>query len=276
MERKLVKQGKNAMTITIPSKWVKKNNLENGDVVEIEEKENCIIINNKLNKKNVLECNIDLTDKEKSASYHIIMGKYIEGYDKLNIKHNNPNLIQQIGKMLIGFIIEEHNENKTIMSDIIKVPEENFEIIFKRTLQLLIQQARGLVKVTEKKITYDQLKTQEYLLDDNILYSLRYLNKHENEKDSYRKFLLCSTIEQCGDQITELGKTIGEDKILAESILKTIEKYVTGIITKDFDMLYNYLKNEKNKIPKKTFEEGIYYMIIENLYNYIGFLLNSK
>jgi antitoxin component of MazEF toxin-antitoxin module len=44
MERKLVRQGKNALTVTLPSRWIQKFNLsQNNSVIITEEKENLII-----------------------------------------------------------------------------------------------------------------------------------------------------------------------------------------------------------------------------------------
>ena len=40
MKRKIVKQGKATMTVSLPSKWIKNNNINNADEVDIEEIEN--------------------------------------------------------------------------------------------------------------------------------------------------------------------------------------------------------------------------------------------
>ena len=49
MKRKIIKQGHNTLTVTLPSKWVKKLNLTADDEVDIIEKENSLLINAKEN-----------------------------------------------------------------------------------------------------------------------------------------------------------------------------------------------------------------------------------
>ena len=44
MKRKLVRQGSSTLMISLPSKWVKSNNLDKGSEIDIDEKENVLEI----------------------------------------------------------------------------------------------------------------------------------------------------------------------------------------------------------------------------------------
>ncbi|PIN77380.1 hypothetical protein COV16_06875, partial [Candidatus Woesearchaeota archaeon CG10_big_fil_rev_8_21_14_0_10_34_8] len=44
MQRKLIKQGDGALTVTLPKKWTKEKNLEAHDIVDIDETEDGIVI----------------------------------------------------------------------------------------------------------------------------------------------------------------------------------------------------------------------------------------
>ena len=282
MERKLVKQGKNALTITLPSKWVQKFNLSQNDSIIIsEEKENLIISTN--SEKKQINCEIDIKDLSRGLAFHIITGKYIQGFDKITIKHNNFKLSQEIGNGFFGFMIESHNENELIMKDMIKIPQDNFLEIFKRSCQLLIQQARTLKKLTNKQITFSDVKTEERLLDSNIFYCLRYINKYEKLENSYRYFLLTTTLETVGDSISEIAKYLdqkesitNEEIILIDNIIIGIEEYVTYLFQNNMEKMYDSLNKFKQNIEHKTFIDGIAFSIRENLYNYIGYLVDKK
>lgn len=278
MERQLVKQGRNALTVTLPSKWLKENNLKEKESVQIkEEKGNLIISNNKEKIKKIIS--VDISGMSRGLAFHIITGKYIEGYDKIILKHNNLALSQEIGMGFLGMIIEEQTENKLIMKDIIKIPEDNFIEIFKRSCQLLISQARLLIKLYNKEISHKEIKVAERLLDNNLFYCLRYINKYEKIENSYKYFLLSSTIESIGDYISEISKNINYDKQTKqtlEMIINIIEKYVTFLFTENINKMYLSLKEYKNKIPKKTFIDGLALTIGESLYNYIGYLVENN
>jgi antitoxin component of MazEF toxin-antitoxin module len=45
MERKLVKQGRDALTLTLPAKWLKQKGLKQGDSVFIEQHDNFLKLN---------------------------------------------------------------------------------------------------------------------------------------------------------------------------------------------------------------------------------------
>src|SRR3989344_5348913 len=51
MKRKLVRQGGSAMTITLPSDWVKRFKLEGGDEIDLEEQQGKLIISTEAGKK---------------------------------------------------------------------------------------------------------------------------------------------------------------------------------------------------------------------------------
>ena len=104
MERKLVKQGRNALTVTLPAEWLRRQRLEAGNSVFLEENNHQITIKSeRLRPKE--ETTIDVRDCEKGLIYHYILAKYIEGYDTIIVEHNNPPLLQEVAESLLGMII---------------------------------------------------------------------------------------------------------------------------------------------------------------------------
>ena len=47
MKRKIIKQGHNTLTVTLPSEWVKKLNLNAGDEIDLVEDNSSLVINGK-------------------------------------------------------------------------------------------------------------------------------------------------------------------------------------------------------------------------------------
>lgn len=281
MERKLVKQGAGALTLTLPANWIKKNNLTQEDVVFIKESKNQLILcnNSSINEK---ETKIDIKNLEKGYAFHLVTGKYIEGYDKIILEHNNLELSQKIGKSFLGMVIEEHTDKHLIMRDIIKIPSDNFVEIFKRSCQILIQQVRLLKKFSEGNATFEQVKKEERLLDSNLFYCLRYINKYEKIENSYKYFLLTTTMESVGDLISEIGEYLKKEKItlkekeILELIVETVEKYVLYLFQNNMKKMYETLKIKNRNFYQKSFVGGVALAIREALYNYIGYLVPKK
>lgn len=276
MERKLVKQGRNALTMTLPSEWVKKNNLTGKNVVHILEERGNLIIKSDYNKVS-REISINIENMTKGLAFHIITGKFIQGYDRIIIKHNNNSLAQSIGQGFMGMIVEEHTDNSIILRDMIQIPTDNFIQIFRRGCQLLISQARILQKQTKKESRYEDVKNEEKLLDSNLFYCLRYINKYENLEKSYKYFLLCTTIESVGDIISEISKyATKRNQQTIDLIVKVVEDYVLCLFTNDITKMYNSIQSFKKSIDKKSFVDGLAVTLGENLYNYIGYIVEDK
>ena len=51
MRRRIIKQGNNSFTSTVPIKWIKENNLEAGDEIEVFEEDNQLIISESARRK---------------------------------------------------------------------------------------------------------------------------------------------------------------------------------------------------------------------------------
>lgn len=275
MERKLVKQGRNALTVTLPAKWLQTKGLKAGDSIFITERNRDLILASQLTSTKT-EATLNVKDYEKSMIFHLIIAKYIEGYDTIILLHNNPAGLLDISKSLLGMIVEEHTSTKTIFKSIIAVPEENFNAVLRRATYILLQQAKTLKALTIGQATIEDINVEERLLDNNILYCLRYLNKYENKMHAYRYFLICATIELAADEINTISKYIGKDNKLADAIVNGIEQYVKLLFTNDFKKMYAALRIFKSSIGHKTFADGLAHSLAEDLYNYIGFIVSEK
>jgi hypothetical protein len=180
-------------------------------------------------------------------------------------------------------MIEKHNDTELIMKDMIKIPQDNFIEIFKRSCRLLIQQARTLKKLQNKENKFSDVKNEERLLDSNIFYCLRYINKYEKLDNSYKYFLLTTTLESVGDSISEIAKYLDKKETISISEVKLInniiigiEEYITYLFQNNIEKMYESLNKFKQNIENKTFIDGIAFSIRENLYNYIGYLVDKK
>ena len=275
MGRKLVKQGRDALTVTLPSKWIKDKGLKAGQEVEITIEKNNLVISSSA-QSTFKEATIDVREDEHSMIWHKLMSKYVDGFDKITILHSNPELTQSFSQNLLGMIIEEHTPTRTVLKTIISTPENNIDVIIRRIFHMFEQQVVSLVSLTKGELTEKDVKSQEKLLDINISYCLRYINKYHMQLDSYKHFLLCATVESAADVITVISKHIGKDVKLAESILEGVKLYNKYFFTRDLNKLYYALRAFRASIPKKTFVHGLTFELAEILYNNLGYLIEDN
>ena len=90
MRRRIIKQGHNTLTVTLPSKWVQLFNLKQGDEIEINERENGLFLTTEKHDEE-LKTEIDLAGLDIPTIWKFIMAVYREGYDEITIKFD-PNM----------------------------------------------------------------------------------------------------------------------------------------------------------------------------------------
>ena len=275
MGRKLVKQGRDALTVTLPSKWIKDKGLKAGQEVNITIEKNNLVISSEIQAA-FKETTIDARNDERSMIWHKLMSKYVDGFDKITILHSNPELTQLFSQNLLGMIIEEHTPTKTVLKTIISTPENNIDIIIRRIFHMFEQQVVLLDALTKGLCAEKEIKAQEKLLDINISYCLRYINKYHMQLDSYKHFLLCATIESAADVVSIIAANIKKDEKLAKIILTGVTEYNKNFIARDLHKAYSSLRVFRNNIPKKTFVHGLAFELAEILYNNLGYLIEDN
>jgi phosphate uptake regulator len=275
MERKLVKQGRNALTVTLPASWLKERGFKAGDIINLEERNNELVISSGLKRKKS-SITLDAKDYELNMINHKVMGAYVEGFDEIVVLNNKEGDITRIARMLLGFVIEERNIEKTILKSIVDLPEDNFNIVLRRAALILTQVAVKTEEVALGKASRGEVADEEDLLDHNLFYCLRYLNKYENSEKSYKYFLLCANLEAAGDQLKDISKYIKGKKELGKIVRECVDDYVRFIFKEDFQGLYKSLRSYRNKINGKGFVDGLVFAFIEGLYNNIGIWLTKN
>lgn len=273
VQRKLVKQGRGALTVTLPSKWLLERNLVAGSSVEISEGNDNLVISSSSERK-FREISLDLRHcTRKSMLFHILQGKYIEGYDQIEVLHKKPGLMDDVLSQMIGFTISEHSKTRTVFRSIVAVPEDNFDVILRRAGHQLVQQANDLQLIVSREMSLSDFRQKERIFDAHLLYCLRYLHKYASSEASYKQFLLLATFEAVADQLRSVAKGIGTKKKLAKDISLLIDDYVRALFAKDFETIYGMLREKLESSSKKTYLDGMVHCLYEMLYNNLGYLV---
>ncbi len=84
MKRKVIKQGHNTLTITLPNKWVKELGIVSGDELDVVENNGSIIVNGKQHSENK-STTIDLTGLRVPMIWRFFQSAYREGYNEIKL-----------------------------------------------------------------------------------------------------------------------------------------------------------------------------------------------
>jgi phosphate uptake regulator len=270
MERRLVKQGNGALTVTLPAAWLAARDLQAGDAVQVAEGNDSLIISAQ-RKTAHATITIDGNEAVGTMLHHRVSGAYIAGYDTIIILDAPATAIERLQSYFLGMHVEEHTDHRFVLRSLIQTPDADFRTLLRRAGHLLSQQAGTLVEAAEGNASSEDVKMSEKLLDQTLHLCLRYLVKYETRRPSYRDFLVCATLESAGDEITRLAAVIGTDKKLAHIVHHGVERYITNLFAGDFKKLYTDLRAFRSALPTKSFAHGLAYTLAETLYNYIGY-----
>lgn len=279
MKRKIIKQGHNTLTITLPADWTKRFNLQSGDEIDLFEKDNGLFITTeKHNESKSAEFNIDKMDIPIIWKY--MMSVYREGYDEVkitfnkNLKVENPykyfsqhkldvkyqekqetksalEFLHELINRFIGFEIVESSETHVLIKELSQASSKEFENSLRRVFLLIQQMTDETLEAIRKG--KPEMLTHIHDVDVNLDkfhdYCIRILTKIGN-KELSKTSLLFSTLyllELVGDEYKTISHHLLYDFGKKQNF-KNIEE-IAESIKKQLDLFYElFYKFDKEKV----------------------------
>lgn len=198
MRRKVVKQGSGSYTFSLPIGWIRKNNIEYGQDLDIQDLGSRLLLETNF-KQQESQIEIDVSEYDIKTIRELIKSSYVEGITTLKISFKNqevkghissypflyenlalnvPHLnyskqnkitdrVKNITKDLIGFEVIEERKSLLVIKQIATFNEEDFNITMRRIYRL----TKNLI-----------LLLKEFLTSENPDFNLIYNNTHDIKK----------------------------------------------------------------------------------------------
>ncbi len=296
MKRKIIKQGHNTLTITLPSDWVKKFNLKAGSEIDLVERENGLFITTEKNGESK-RAEFNIAGMDIPTIWKHFMAVYREGYDELlvkfpkDIKLDSPykfltvhRLDQRYGKArekktilgvlqgfvtrFIGYEIVDHGKDFIIVREMGELTSKQFDNSLRKIFLLLQEMSEETLEAIETgnpKLLI-QIHDVDVNLDKFHDYCVRILNKTAN-KEPRKSELLFATLyilEMLGDEFKHISHHLVQD--FPKSKLKNI-KDLAKSVKEQMDVFYDlFYKFEKSKIKKIAEIDSRSYFRIPEMY----------
>ncbi|HRZ86030.1 MAG TPA: hypothetical protein P5277_04610 [Candidatus Paceibacterota bacterium] len=280
MKRKIIKQGHNTLTITLPSEWVKKLNLSSGGEIDVCERDNGLFLStekNNLHRKK----EVDLDDMDIPTVWKYFMACYREGYDEIVVnfkpdkRFDNPykfitqhhldsryikdknqqtvlEFIHGVVNRFIGFEIVDHGKNYVIIKDMGEPSSREFDNALRRIfllLQEMIEETCNGLREEDPQILA-HIPDVDINLDKFHDYCIRILNKIGN-KDSRKTHILFTTLyllELMGDEFKNISTHLIRD--FSKSEFKNIFE-IADSIKEQIDLFYSlFYQYDLKKVMK--------------------------
>ncbi|MFH1316701.1 MAG: AbrB/MazE/SpoVT family DNA-binding domain-containing protein [Candidatus Woesearchaeota archaeon] len=282
MKRKIIKQGHNTLTMTLPSKWAEKFNIKAGDEIDLVEQGKDLKITTEKTNTESERVVVDISGQMVTMVWRMVSSAYRAGYDEIKIVFENKSFkdlytaftydtiyalnsiqgfsaleaIQALVNRFVGFEIIEQKSNYVIIKDLGETTGKEFENTLRRIFLLLLTMADAIMgSIKGKK---DELKAF-HMIDTNLDrfedFCLRILNKqgYSDFKKTPIMFTLIFLIEMVGDEYKKMGLHILKLNKMSPG-LKEFITLVDSMVRDFYDLYYNFSKEKAAELYKKDAE----------------------
>ncbi|MBW2964162.1 AbrB/MazE/SpoVT family DNA-binding domain-containing protein, partial [Candidatus Woesearchaeota archaeon] len=175
MKRKLVKQGRNALTVTLPAEWSRANKLAAGDEVEVLQEGRNIMITPEEVKEAELKVEYDITGLDRSSIVLLYTSLYESGVDEVRFRFSKDSttdhktgskaafsdIITAYTLRFEGFAVVEQGKGYYIIKDISNQSEKDFDAVLRRVFLLLLNFHEQMIEGLETNQPLTSKKADE-------------------------------------------------------------------------------------------------------------------
>ncbi|MAG60396.1 hypothetical protein CL619_01285 [archaeon] len=215
MQRKLVQMGKHTLMVTIPSKWIKRHNLNKGDQVNFSEVENTLVLRSN---KEIYEkkTSIHLSSSSIELVWRMLQPAYTSGYDELELTYKDPKTLATIqGCMpwMLGFEIVETQKNKLLIKSISKQLDTEFPIILQRCFHILSQMGIIMNEILQKRdfSRLKEIQNLEFSINKYTMFCKRVINRTGYKYPHY-SYMVVVFLELAANHIEYIRRYIEREK----------------------------------------------------------------
>jgi phosphate uptake regulator len=171
MRRKIIKQGNNSFTLTLPIDWIRDSNLDGGSDIEINQEDNNLLISlPKDTRKFDSTITLDIKDYTERTIRNVLNQTYRKGYDKITLQIKNKEqqaYIRDITETtLLGFEVVEETPNKSVIQNIAEPSSEKFNVIFRKIFFSIQREAKEILEDFKQQKTKNT--SQRKQTKDNV------------------------------------------------------------------------------------------------------------
>ncbi|MBU0906861.1 MAG: AbrB/MazE/SpoVT family DNA-binding domain-containing protein [Nanoarchaeota archaeon] len=249
MKRKIIKQGHNTLTLTLPREWIKRLNLRAGEEIDVVENEDSLIVNGHQNtKKNCAVIDIthfsvpllwrymqsayrsgcdeikivfDPTKKEYADAFHF----YTTQFEYANLGEKVPPktakaMIQDVANRFVGIDVVEFGKDYCLIKEVAEVSPKEFDSSLRKIFLVIFE----LFNVTLDVIEREEIKNAKLCkdihntdlnIDRSVDYCARILNRITGIMPERKKSLVFTSLfllELIGDEFKYIAKHFAQSK----------------------------------------------------------------
>ncbi len=242
--RKLIKFGNSSHVISIPASWLKKNNLNKGDIVYFKENNgNELVLTPEIKKEEKIPKIAVISAKDKTVLqiHREILRAYINNYDTIKINgkelNNISEKIRDILNNLVAVEIMEMTGSEIVAKDFLAVEDSSIEKIIRR-IDTIIRAMFEEINFSKKSEICVSINNRDKDVNRLTFLTFRVIKKAQmnpevldilnlKEKDLLYYWVMSMSLEKIADDLKraiQFNRTPNIGKMVRTDITKIYEK----------------------------------------------------
>ena len=246
MRRKLIQHGLSSLTISLPIKWVKENNLKKSDEIELDELNGKLIISTKKHYK-PKKIEVDISNSQLMIR-KIIGATFKSGYDEANIRFSSFEELKAVQDLMreqfSGFEIINQSRNHILIKNVSQPNFEEFNNVLRRFFFVLNHMTSEVSDAIDKN-DFKWLKNTTLMKIESDKYA-DYCRRAINMgfETEFRRFAPLYTIveqlEKVVDRYRDLADYISSNNIKVNNEIKLFIKKISEFQESFYNIFYKF------------------------------------
>jgi len=259
IKRKVILHGPSTLTVSLPSKWVKNNNIKKGDELNMADEGDVLTVypgeEHLLTKKT----RVDFSDTNWGAIHSIMSMLHKTGYDEIEIIFKNPETVkivqERINSMLMGYEIIEQKDNICTVKAVSGDHPSELNVLIRRTFLVSLSLAKNSLEEIKKgrKENLKELLILEKTNNKLTNYCQRLLNKkpYKDEKTIYSYLIVWLLESICDDYRDIINIILCPPTYKISPAVQDIYSQINDLFEDYYCFFYNYSDKELLKMRQK-------------------------
>ena len=233
MKRKVIQLAKKTLVVSLPIKWTRKIGLNKGDEVNVEERDNALIVSSEKIKRECGSIEVNLSGSSPRAAEWVLSALHKKGYDEIKILYDNERIAKLAHEvtrdLFVGFAVMQQSINSCTLKSIATESEEEFNKTLRRAFLVTLNLAENSLELIKEK-KYLELKEILALEQTNNQFTNfgeRILNKSgaKDPKNTCFLYIINWNLEKVCDEYRYICEYLSEnDKLkLSKDIINVYE-----------------------------------------------------
>ncbi len=260
MRRRLIRQGRSTLTVSLPKKWAHDNRLRPGDELEVlpagAELRLLRPVAVRAKSKQV-----DVSGMTGALVRATLNALYIIGEDELHIacRKEQHRLIQDAVDRLIGMAVVEQRPALFVVRDVTAPGDVEFDTLLRRIYRMVLDLADECLADFELKAedrhpqtTPEQAAERDFGINRFVNFSLRQLSRqgHLDARKTAAYFHLLLLLELVADEYTNLWKALVQPETEAGKYALALYKQALSTTRTCYGLLYKYDHAEASHVTR--------------------------